>query len=206
MLAELINRKNLIAHIIQALIWTSGWYALLWMSEYPINEWVGVAALGYFAWYVSHLIFGNTVRFVLSRTYRYAVNIYGEPKNEHASLNKKMEWAIAFLAALLIYGVGFATSGLMFILTWFGLIALDFPMLDINIRLVGLVLVTLGLLMMLLPVTTVIYMLSLGRNRMPVRERFTHICALAWSLITKERFMPKLGFGLNSQYIERSAV
>ena len=200
------NKRRVAVHIVQALIWATFWLVLLWANEYPPNEWVGVAALGYLAWYASNTIVSGAVRFALARVYQFAVSVYGEPNDESASVSKRTEWAIAFLAALLIYGVGFTTSGFMFILAWLGLNVLGFPALDINIALVGLISATLGLIMALLPLTTVIYLLSLGKNRVSIRERFTQISALAWSLITKERFMPKLGFGLNSQYIERSAV
>ena len=200
-----INKKRVVVHIVQALIWATFWLAILWINEYPLNEWVGVAGLGYLAWYVAQALVDNTTRFALARAYRYAVGIYGEP-DKHAKVSKRTERTVGFLAALLIYGVGFTTSGFMFVLTWFGMIALDFPALDTNIRLVGLVSVTLGLFMMLIPLTTVIYMLALSRNRLSIRERFMQVSALAWSLITKERFMSKWGFGLNSQYIERSTV
>ena len=200
-----INKRRVVVHIVQALIYATAWLVMLWMSEYPLNEWVGVAALGYLAWYASNTLVSGAVRFALARVYKYAVSIHGEP-DRHAKVSKRTERAVGFLAALLIYGVGFTTSGFMFILTWLGMIALDFPMLDTNIKLVGLVSVMLGLLMMLIPLTTAIYMLSLGKNRVSIRERITHVSALAWSLITKERFMPKLGFGLNSLHIERSTL
>ena len=201
-----INERRVVVHIVQALIYATAWLVILWAEEYPMNEWVGVVGLGYLAWYVSYTAIDSAMRFALARVYRYAVSVYGEPRNESASVSKRTELVIAFLAALLIYGVGFTTSGFMFILTWLGLNTLNFPALDINIALIGMVSVTLGLIMVLLPLSTVIYLLSLGKKRVSIRERFTQIGALAWSLITKERFMPKWGFGLNSQYIERSTV
>ena len=201
-----ITKRRLAVHIVQALIWATTWMVILWAAEYPMNEWVGVVGLGYLAWYASYTLIGSAMRFALARVYRYAVSAYGEPKNEHASVSKKTELIVAFLAALLIYGVGFTTSGFMFILTWLGMTALDFPALDVNIMLVGLISVTLGLIMVLPLLTTVIYMLLLGKKRISIRERFMHVSALAWDLVTKERFMPKWGFGLNSQHIERSTV
>lgn len=206
MLAGLINKKNLAVHIIQALIWATGWQVLLWIDDYPLNEWVGVVVLGYLAWYVSYTLIDNALRFALARAYQYVVSFYGELKNESASVSKRMEWAIAFFVGIFIYSAIFITTGFMFILTWLGLNALDFPMLNTNIRLVGLISVSLGLIMMMLPLSTVIYILALGRSRVLIRERFMHVSALAWSLITKERFMPKWGFGLNSQIIERSTL
>ena len=192
-----------VLRIVQALIWATGWFFILWIDQYPPNEWVGVVAIGCLAWYVSYTLMNNTMRFALARVYRYAVEVYGEPKNEPVSVSKRAELIIAFLVALLIYSVGFTTSGFMFILAWLGLITLDFPTLDTNIKLVGLVSMMLGLIMTLPLLGAVFYMLALGKNRLSIRERFTHVSALAWSLITKERFMPKWGFGLDSQYIER---
>ena len=201
-----IIKRRLSVHIVQALIWATAWLVILWANEYPLNEWVGVVGIGYLAWFVSHALMDNGMRYALSRGYGYAVGVYGEPKDKQTSLNKRMAWTVAFLSELLIYGVGFFTSGLMFIFTWLGLIALDFPTLDTNIGLVGLLSVALGSIMMLLPFATVIYMLELSKNHVSIRERVTYVIALAWPLITKERFMPKLGFGLDSQHIEKSTV
>ena len=201
-----INKERLVVHIVQALIWATAWIVMLWIDDYQLNEWVGVAALGYLAWYVSHAIVDSAMRFALARVYQHAVIVYGKPNNEPTSVSKRAELIIASLASLFIYGVGFITSGFMFILTWLGLIAFGFPPLDMNIRLIGLVSVALGSIMVLPTLAVIIYMLSLGKNRVSIRERFTQVSALAWSLITKERFMPKWGFGLNSQYIERSTV
>ena len=194
-------------HIVQALIWATAWFVVLWVNQYPPNEWVGVVVIGCLAWYVSYALIDRAVRFSLARVYGHAVRIYGMPEHkQRASVSKKTELFIAFLVALLIYSVGFTTSGLMFIFTWLGLIAFDFPTLDTNIALVGLVSLALGLIMVLPPIASMVYILMLGKRRLSIRARFTQVSALVWSLIVKERFIPKWGFGLNSQYIERLTV
>ena len=196
MLAGLINKENLVVHIIQALIWATGWQVLLWMSEYPINERVGVVVIGYFAWYVSHTIFDNTMRFALVRAYRYAVRVHGEPE-KHAKVSKRTEWIAGSLAGLFNFGAVLITSGFMFILTWLGLIAFGFPSLGTNIQLVGLVSVASGLCMILPFLSLIIYVFALGKNRLSIRERVVRVSAVAWAEITRERFILKWAFGLN---------
>ena len=196
MIAGLINKKNLLLHIVQALIWATAWMVILWAAEYPMNEWVGVAALGYLAWYVANALVSNTARFALARVHRYATRMYGEP-DAQAPVSKGTHWAVMLIVDMFIYGLAIVTSGFMFILTWLSMGVLGFPPIDMNIIAVGLISVTLGLCMAL-PLA-VIYVLALTRHRLNVQEGFERVSVLARDMMTKERLIPNWVFGLNLQ-------
>ena len=196
MIAGLINKRNLVLHITQALIWATFWLILLWTNEYPLNEWVGVAALGYLAWYAANALVSNTARFVLVRVHRYATRVYDKP-DAQAPVSKGTHWTVMLIVDVFIYGLAIVTSGFMFILTWLSMDVLGFPPIDMNIIAVGLIAVTLGL-SMALPLA-VVYVLALARPRLKVQEGFERVSALARDMMTKERLIPNWVFGLNLQ-------
>ena len=193
-------------YIIQALIWATGWFVILWVEEYPTSEWVGVVIAGYLSWYISHLIVFNAARFALRRIFEYAVELYGE-QNEHAEASRRTHKAATLLVVMFTYGLGLTTSGLMFILTLTSLNAIGFPPFDISLMTVGLMSLGIGFTIVLSMMISAVSVLTLAKNSSTIRERVSRVRGVVWSaLIARRDIILQLVFGLNMQNIARPVI
>ena len=132
------NHKRI---ILMSLIFAALWCPIMYVTDYPTEYWVGVAAVGYIMTFGMGYIVWRINTFALSKTYAYTVATFGE-RDPDESISDGQRRMAEVIGTAFVVSVGYITAGLAIMLTSLiiqavGLPAIDSYLLRVNLVLAG---------------------------------------------------------------------
>ena len=124
-----------------SLIIAAFWCFVLYLTDYPVESWAGVAAVGYIMIFGVQFIVSRINTFALRNTYAYTVATFGERDTDEPISNGE-RWTAEIVGTAFVLAVGYITAGLALMLTSLiiqvaGLPALDSSILKGNLVMAG---------------------------------------------------------------------
>ena len=180
-----LTTKNLFISTIVA----TCWFLILVVNNYPFEEWIGAAIVGFLSWYVAVLVVNGTADSLLTRVYEYAKSIDTSSNDEarHVQVvGRKIERIASTMVLLYLYGKVATTVGLMFLLASTLLNAFGFPSAE-NISEYSYPALCVGVFALASVLGVPLALLKLRRNRSVIRHRFSRMRDLVWSGIQSRK-------------------